>query len=168
MNRKKGSERKVRSDKKRCVQPSLSLELKKELFRFSFICREPMKDAAERLCREGATSTLIFDEINQFFRRHISLENHHYRGQLERPRVNLLQERAEKVTIRFTQSNFEPIYNLAYALDLPVNQTATILIKKTLNNREFMSYYIQSHCKHLNEKEKENLLVFLRGVWGFR
>ena len=168
MKRREGSDRKVRNDKKICVQPMMSLELKKQLFRFSFLCGSPMKDAAEKLCTEGSTDSLILDEVCQFFRRNLSMRNHHYVGYLDRPRVNLLQNKAEKVTIKFTQSNYEPVYNLAYALDLPLNQTATILIKKTLNNREFMDTYIRSNLKYLHEQDKNQIRKFLQTVWGFK
>ena len=168
MRRREGSTRKVRSDKKRDVQPVVSLELKKQLFRFSFLCKEPMKDAGERLCAQGAVSPLIMDDINQFFRRNLSINNHHYMGYLERPRLTLLQSNKEKITIKFPQDTFESLFNLAFALDLPLNQTAAVLIKRTLNNREFMHEYIQHNLRHLHEREKAQLESFLKGVWGFK
>lgn len=168
MKRREGSTRKVRSDKKRDVQPVVSFELKKQLFRFAFLCREPMKDAGERLCATGAVSTLIMDEINGYFRRNLRIDNHQYFGYLDRPRLQIVQRNVEKITIKFPQDSFELLHNLSFALDLPLNQTAAILIKKTITNREFMYEYIQYHLQHLTEKEKEQLDKFLKGVWGFK
>lgn len=168
MKRGEGSTRKVRSDKKRDVQPVVSFKLKQQLFRFSFLCKEPVKDAGERLCSTGAISTLIMDDINCYFRRNLRIENHHYMGYLDRPRLQIVQSNVEKVTIKFPQESFERLYNLSFALDLPLNQTAAILIKRTLNNRQFMYEYIQYHLNHLTDKEKAQLESFLKGVWGFK
>lgn len=167
---KRGEEsiRKVRNDKKVCVQPVLSLNLKKELFRFSFLCHEPIKDTAERLCADGAKSIHIYDELCHYFRRNLSYQNHHYVGYLSRPRLTLIQGETEKVTIKFTQQNFEMLSNIAFALDLPLNQTAAILIKRTLNNRSFIAQYIQSHLKYLTSEEKDQIHGFFEKVWGFR
>ena len=55
-----------------------------------------MKDAAEKLCTEGATDSLILDEVCQFFRRNLNV-----RKIITTPRVNLIQKNAEKVTIKF-------------------------------------------------------------------
>ena len=168
MRRRAESTRKVRSDKKRDVQPFLSLKLKQQLFRFSFLCREPLKDTAERLCVEGSMSTLIFDDIQPFFRRNLSIHNHHYFGDLNHPRLNIIQLNPEKITIRFTQQDYEALANVAYVLDLPKNQTAAVLIKRTLNNQLFMDQYVQSHLNYLTPKEKINVELFLRTVWGYR
>lgn len=168
MRRREGSTRKVRSDKKRDVQPVVSIELKTQLFRFSALCKEPMKDVGEKLCDRGSVSTLIMDDINCFFRRNLSIDNHHYMGYLTRPRLRILQTNTEKITIKFPQDTFERLYNVAFALDLPLNQTAAVLIKKTLTNPEFMEEYMRFNLQHLNEQEKARVESFLRGVWGFR
>lgn len=168
MRRREGSTRKVRSDKKRSVQPVVSVELKKQLFRFAFLCKQPAKEAAEHLCVRGSTSPIIMDEINCYFRRNLSIENHHYMGYLSRPRLTIIQKQAEKISIKFPQSSFESLFNLAFALDLPLNQTAAVLIKKTLTNIDFMNEYIRYQLTHLSEKDKQQVHEYLKGVWGFK
>lgn len=166
MKRGEGSTRKVRSDKKKDVQPVVSFELKRQLFRFAFLCREPLKDAAERLCNQGATSTLIMDEINCYFRRNIRIDNHTYMGYLDRPRLQIVQKsNVEKITIKFPQESFEKLYNLSFALDLPLNQTAAVLLKKTITNRQFMKEYMENNLQHLTAQEIANVKSYLKGVW---
>lgn len=168
MKRREGSTRKVRSDKKRDVQPVVSLELKKQLFRFSFLCREPLKDTGEKLCSQGAVSPIIMDEINCYFRRNIRIDNHQYIGYLDRPRLQIIQSHAEKITIKFPQENFEKLYNLSFALDLPLNQTAAVLLKKTITNRQFMKEYMEANSGHLTAEEKLNAETYLKGVYQYK
>lgn len=168
MKRRKGSTRKVRSDKKKDVQPIVSVELKKQLFRFSFLCREPLKDTGERLCSLGSVSPIIMDEINCYFRRNLRIDNHQYIGYLDRPRLQIVQNDAEKVTIKFPQDSFENLYNLSFALDLPLNQTAAVLLKKTITHRQFMKDYMEHYLPHLTEKERLDAQNYLKGVWKYK
>ncbi len=168
MRRREGSTRKVRSDKKKDVQPVVSYELKRILFRFAFLCREPMKDTGERLCSLGAVSPIIMDEINCYFRRNLRIDNHAYIGYLDRPRLQIVQSNIEKITIKFPQDSFEKLYNLSFALDLPLNQTAAVLLKKTITNRQFMKEYMEYHLPHLTDKERVDAQTYLKGVWEYK
>ncbi|MDX1769904.1 MAG: hypothetical protein R3328_00115 [Planococcaceae bacterium] len=168
MKRREESTRKVRSDKKKDVQPVVSGELKKQLFRFAFLCREPMKDAGERLCAIGSTSPIIMDEINCYFRRNIRIDNHQYIGYLDRPRLQILQSKPEKITIKFPQESFEKLLNVSFALDLPLNQTAAVLLKKTITNQQFMKEYLEYHLPHLTDKERVDAQTYLKGVWQLK
>lgn len=169
MKREKGTDRKVRSDKKVDVKPTMSIKLKNDLYTLAFLCEEPVKDAAERLCEKGATSSLIIEEIHQWFRRDYFLPPAIHKGYLDRPRLKLImKEQTGRVTIRFPQSTYDTLSELAYALDLPPTTTATILIKCTLNNQEFMEQYLKSHLNHLEGKQIYKVKTFLRDLWGYK
>lgn len=166
MKREKGSVRKVRSDKKVDVQPTMSVQLKNQLYTLAHLSCEPVKDAAQRLCEKGLEESLIIEEIRQFFRRDYKFKNNITVGYADRPRLKLvLNGDTGKVSIKFPQPVFDRLCDLAFALDLPPTTAATILIKKTLNNKEFMEYYVRS-LQGLTDAEKRKIHAFLNQyVW---
>ncbi|EPD52732.1 hypothetical protein HMPREF1210_01112 [Paenisporosarcina sp. HGH0030] len=169
MERGKGTVRKVRSDKKVDVKPTMSVELKNQLYTFSYLCELPVKDVAERLCEMATTSEYIIEDIRQWFRREYRFKNHITSGYLERPRLKLIfKGETGKVTIKFKQEAFDALSLLAFSLDLPPTTTATVLIKRTLFHREFMEQFIHSELRHLNDQQRNKVKLYLRQIWGFR
>jgi len=169
MKREQGNGRKVRSDKKVDVKPTMSVTLKNQLYTFCHLSEEPVKDVAERLCQKGAASPLIIEEIQKWFRRDYFLPPTIHRGYLERPRLRLiLKGETSKVTIKFPQPTYDVLCTLAYALDLPPTTTATVLIKRTLFNQAFMHQYVQSDLKHLDGAAKNKINRFLHQIWGYK
>lgn len=169
MERGKGIERKVRSDKKVDVKPTMSSKLKNEIYSFAHYCEEPVKDVGERLCVEGAVSRIIIEEIHHWFRRDYFLPPAIHKGYLDRPRLKLLfKGETGKVTIKFKQDDFEKICNLSYALDLPPTTTCAILLKRTIHNQDFMVSYVHSHFNHLSKDDQDRVKRYLRKIWGYQ
>ncbi|MCK1999405.1 hypothetical protein MPH47_19610 [Psychrobacillus psychrodurans] len=154
MRREGASERKVRSDKKVDVKPTMSLELKELLYHFAYLSNEPVKDVAERLCSLGAMSEEVIMSIRHWFRRDYHRPNTITVGYLERPRLKIIMKgETGKVTIKFPKNDYDILCKLAHALDLTPTSTATLLIKMTLTNREFMEMYIQRYLRNLDNKK---------------
>lgn len=167
MGGERGETRKVRSDKKVDVKPTMSIKLKRQLYKLSELCDEPVKDVAERLCEKGSVSLEIVDDICSWFRRDYFVGPAIYKGYLERPRLKLiLGEDTEKVTIKFPQYTYDQICTLAFSLDLSPTTTTAVLIKRTINNRQFMFDFVKA-MTHLSNAEKNVIHVFLRKVWGY-
>lgn len=161
-------DRKVRSDKKVDVKPTVSDRTKRQLYKFSELCELSVKDVSEQLIENACTSPLILDDIHHWFRRDYFCPPAIHVGKLERPRLKLLfNEETGKVNTRFPQPTYDQLCKLAYSLDLPPTTTAAILIKRTLHNREFMFDYVRS-MKHLSNEQKNEIHAFLRKIWGFR
>lgn len=160
-------ERKVRSDKKVDVKATMSLTLKRQLYEFADLCEEPVKDIAERLCMLGAESKCIMDEICKWMRRNYYYKNTIVMGYSERPRLKLtFQDETGTVTIRFVKYDYDKLCELAYALDLTPSSTATVLIRMTLKNIEFMDEFMNT--LHVGENQKEKVNRYLRKIWGFK
>lgn len=154
MRREGETERKVRSDKKVDVKPTMSLELKELLYHFAYLSNEPVKDVAERLCSLGAMSEEVIMSIRHWFRRDYHRPNTITVGYLERPRLKIIMKgETGKVTIKFPQNDYDILCKLAHALDLTPTSTATLLIKMTLTNREFMEMYVQRYLRNLDNKK---------------
>ncbi|UAW07775.1 hypothetical protein PVJ1_00041 [Psychrobacillus phage PVJ1] len=146
--------RKVRSDKKVDVKPTMSVTLKKQLNDFARICDEPVKDVAEQLCVKGATSEFIIENIRQWFRKDYHRPHTITRGFIERPRLKITyQGETDKVTIKFVQKDYDLLSDLARALDINPTATSSVLIKMTLSNRNFMHEYIQLYLNHLDQQK---------------
>lgn len=164
-----GANRKPRSDKKRDVKPTVSINLKKQLKTFAELCNEPVKDVAEKLCKDGATSKVIIDDICKWFRKNYLYSNTLVVGDAERPKlkVNIVGE-SDTVTFRLKRDDYDVLDDLAHALDLTPTTTAGVLIKVTLYNVEFMQQYAHDHLMHLSDKQKKDIDVFLNKLWGLK
>lgn len=153
VRREGNTERKVRSDKKVDVKPTMSLELKEMLYHFAYLSNEPVKDVAERLCTLGTMSEEIISSIKHWFRRDYYRPNTITVGYLERPRLKIIMKgETGKVTIKFPQSDYDILCKLAHALDLTPTSTCTLLIKMTLTNRDFMESYVERYLKGVDKK----------------
>ena len=160
--RNRGGDRKVRSDKKVDVKPTISTALKEKLYTFAYLCNEPVKDIAEKLCTDATESKFVIDEICKWFRRKYIYSNRLVYGYMDRPKLKLITNgETSKVTIKFVQNNYEKVKELSNALDLTPTSTAAVLIKITLQNREFMEYYINKHLQYLTKSKVEAIRKLL-------
>lgn len=137
--------------------------LKTRLYRFAEFCDEPVKDVAERLCVDGAVSSIVIDEIKIWFRRDYRRKNTITMGHLERPRLKVSTSiNRGKVTIKFKQRDFDQLSTLAYSLDLTPTTTAAILIRMALDSKLFMQWYIGTYLKHLGTEEIRQIYKLLK------
>jgi len=158
-------ERKVRSDKKIDVKPTVPIVLKNQLFTLSHLLNEPVKDVAEQLCKDAAKSKVIIDEICRWFRRNYIYKNVVAIGDPDRPRLRLIiQGEKSKVTIRFKRNDYDELCNLAHALDITPTSTAGVLIRMSLRNIDFMTEFVQTYFSHLSENRKRKIDLFLKGI----
>ncbi|KON83556.1 hypothetical protein AF332_27825 [Sporosarcina globispora] len=158
--------RKVRSDKKRDVKPSLSIKLKECIHRLSYITNTPVKDVAEKICESGVTSNKVMDHLSQFFRRDIRLNNTMYLGDLERESLQRRNKTVkERITIRFSQSTYDDLCSLAYALDVTPTKATALLLEASIKNSEFVHEYIEEYIgSYLDEgrmKELKKVMKFI-------
>ncbi|WP_274307008.1 hypothetical protein [Solibacillus daqui] len=163
MNNEVG-ERKRRSDKKVDVKPTMSVTLKQQLYDFAELCNEPVKDTAERLVVMGMISPIIIQEFCKWLRRNYTYNSSIAIGYAERPKLKLTsQSETGKVSIRLKINDYDKLSELAYALDITPTATATMLIRLTTRDPEFMQYFINTLNK-VNDDQKIKDYVF--NVWG--
>ncbi|MCM3068585.1 hypothetical protein M3568_19950 [Priestia flexa] len=76
--------RKIRSDKKRDVKPSLPIDLKECVYRLSYITNTPVKNVIESICISGLASSKVMDYLSNYFRRGFSFGSTVYMGDMSK------------------------------------------------------------------------------------
>lgn len=162
LRREVGSTRKVRTDKKRDVKPTISYYVKESLYDYSSIIEEPVKDAAEKLVEVGLKSETILLLFQPIMIGNYRLENRFFIGNRPLPVKIYYRGATGKVTIKFNQETYEQLRNLAFAIGHPPTSTAALMIRKTLYSYDFMEYFIERHLDYLDNRRKVELQRFLR------
>lgn len=158
-------ERKVRSDKKRDVKPTVSIQLKDTIFRMSYITNTPVKDVGEAICLHGISSKRVMDRLSENFRRSIRLGNTMYMGSLDRPPLNRKGPagKCERVSLRIKQADFEEISTLAFALDVTPSRATALLLDASIRDGDFINSYFEEYLKRqLDERRMTELKAVLK------
>lgn len=160
-------ERKIRSDKKIDCKPTISLQLKDCIARLSYVTNTPVKDVAESACEAGIHSKKVIDYLSNYFRRDFQLGNTYYIGDLER--ISLQREKVkglkDRITIRFSQSTYERINALAFALDCTPTKSTALLLEASIRNTEFINQFTKNYLKnHLDEGRMRELKKVLKFI----
>lgn len=159
--------RKVRSDKKRDVKPTVPLALKESVDRLCYITNRPIKDIAEEICICGLNSRKVIELLSSNFRRNYTFRNTVMMGDLDR--VSLQKERIkgikERITIRFTQDVYEKINSLSYSLDVTPSRATALLLDGTFRNGEFISQFLEKHIvQELDVNRQRELKAILKFI----
>ena len=155
--------RKVRSDKRREVKPTLSLHLKDAVYIISYVTDTPVKDVAERICTDGLTSKKVIGSLSPRFRRTVRLANTMYMGDLELPtlRRNTLAEKTGRLSLRFLGPDYDDLNTLAYALDCTPSRACALLLDASIRDSNFINEYFKEFIK---TKLDDNRMRELRKV----
>lgn len=159
--------RKVRSDKKRDVKPTISSNLKDCIYRLSYITNTPVKDVAEILCEKGLRSRKVMEYLSKYFRRDFQFLNTVYMGDWGRQSLqNKYQSgKNERITIRFTQVSFEDIFSLSCALDVTPSKATALLLDASIRNTNllnaFVKTYLHHHIDEMRMKELKQVLKYI-------
>lgn len=154
MSRREG--RKVRSDKKRDVQPTISKELKECIYRLSYITDTPVKDVAERISIEGFRRKKVISYLSRNFRRDIRIDNTVYMGDIERLSVKKRTSRgqSERISIRFKSDMHERLSALSYALDCSVARACALLLDATVRDVNFINDFAYEYLNEQVDKQR--------------
>lgn len=164
---KKEEGRKVRTDKKRKVSPTIHIRLKEAIYRLSYISDTPVKDIGEAICDSGLLSKEVIESLSKHFRRSVRLMNTMYMGDLAKPP---LQKRStpgttDRITIRFPQHTYENITALAYALDVTPSKATALLLEASIHNpaflNDFFKDYLQVHLGDNRLKELNKIIKYI-------
>lgn len=158
--------RKVRSDKKHPVNPTISINTKDAIYRLAAVTGKPVKELGETICEYGLQSLVVMDGFSNSFRRPYQLKSTLYLGTLER---QSLQKRSqtgqnERISIRFAPETYEELKKFAYALDVTPSRAAALLLESSLNNSNFMNEYFRDYLKDqlADYKKMEQLTKAIR------
>ncbi|UNT55361.1 hypothetical protein [Lysinibacillus capsici] len=162
----KGSARKVRTDKKRDVKPTIPIELKDTIYRISYVVDTPVKDIVETICKFGLDSRKVITVLSVNFKRNVRFHNTLFMGDLEKPSVQRLKPgtRTERISTRLKQPDYENLVTLAFALDVTPSRAAALLIDASIRHSDFVNSYFQ---QHLSETLNYNRMIELRKIINF-
>lgn len=159
--------RKVRSDKKRDVKPTVSIDLYETISRISYITNQPIKDITEYLCIRGLHSHKTIEVLSSKFRRDYSFKNTVFIGNLDTTTNRVIRILGEKrrITIRFTQDIHDKINELAYALDLTISSTTALLLDTAVKNNDIIeSLFAKFVVSTLDPNRKQQLKEVLKYI----
>lgn len=160
-------ERKVRSDKKRDVKPTMSRELKDCIYRLAYITDIPIKNVAERICIEGLDKPKVISYLSRNFRRNLRIHQTLYIGDLDRISVTKRTSHSqnERITIRFKSDTHEKLAALAYALDCSVSRATALLLDATVREigfiNDFAERFLKENIDDSRMKELEKILKYI-------
>lgn len=141
--------RKTRSDKKRDVKPTISLELKNCIYRLSYVVNIPVKNIVEVMCEKGLQSRPVIEYLAQFFRRDYQFLSTIYMGDYDRESLqNKWQPgKNERVATRFSSETYEKINDLSDALDVTPSKATSLLLDASVRNADLLNTYIEGFLK---------------------
>ncbi|KOS66298.1 hypothetical protein AEA09_18980 [Lysinibacillus contaminans] len=163
---REGSVRKVRSDKKRDVSPTIQLELKDTIYRISYVIDTPVKDIVESICLFGMHSRNVITVLSKHFRRNVKFQNTLFMGHLDNPSVQRLKKgvKTERIGTRFKQSDYETLVTLAFALDVTPSRAAALLLDTSIRHSDFVNSYFQ---QYLSKSIDYNRMIELKKIIAF-
>lgn len=163
---KKGSAKKVRSDKKRDVAPTIPIELKDTIYRISYVIDVPVKDIVEAICQYGIESRNVISILSKHFRRNVKFQNTVFIGHLDSPSVQQLKKGTKKARIgtRLKQADYEKIVTLAFALDVTPSRATALLLEVGIRHSDFVNSYFQ---QYLSNNFNNNRMIELKKIIDF-
>lgn len=162
---KKGG-RVQRSDKKRDVKPTLKLDLKDVIYRLSHITYTPVKDVCPSLCMMVIKDRQAIESLSQYFKRDLLFDNTMFRGHVTNTTIEKrINVPGERVTIRFSQSEYSAVALLAFALDCTVSRATAILLEISMSQIRFVNEYVKDFLRdELSESQLREFKEILRYV----
>lgn len=156
--------RKTRSDKKRDVKPSISIELKNCLSVLSYITGQPIKSIIEIIFIKSIQSTRVIDYLSSYFIRDYVCRNTFYIGDLDNKYPN---EKSKKIraTTRLKQEHYEILATLAYSLDMTPSKALAVTLDAGIKNTNILNsiirVYLTQELDNTRIKELKTILKFI-------
>ena len=148
--------RKVRSDKKRDINPTVSVELRDTIFRLSFITGRSVMHVAEEICVHGIGNKAILDHLSQNFRKDIRIDNTLYRGDETQLHVNrrINVGQTKRVSIRFNKRTYDAIHAISYALECTVSRACALLLDASVRDGDFINEFVRHYLEDNIDAER--------------
>lgn len=149
-------ERKIRSDKKTNIKPTILLDAKTAIYRLADITNTPVKDIGEYLCKEALSNKGILEEIGKHLKRDIVIENTMYRGNHKNPSIMRRTEAGdcERITIRVNTAINDTLLDLAYCLGCAKARITAALIENAICDFNIVDDYVKGFLEEGLEKPK--------------
>ncbi|WP_034671385.1 hypothetical protein [Ectobacillus panaciterrae] len=156
--------RKIRSDKKREIKPTITINLYECIDRLSYMTTKPIKDVAEEICILGLQSEATIDLLAPYFRRDYWIQERTLiRGDVSRIPYTFKDKSSEKrrISIRFSQSVHDKLSELAYALDMTVSSATALLLKIAIYESTIFVDYVLKYLDNETTEARMNQLQYI-------
>jgi hypothetical protein len=144
------TKRKVRSDKKRDIKPTISDALNECVHNLSYILNQPIKDIGEKIIMAAIDSRECIEGLSIYFKRDYRHGNTIFRGNLDAEVIqkrNIIQK--ERLHLRFKASDHERISALAYSMDCSISLSTTMLLISGIRNHAIFNKIVDSEVIRL-------------------
>ena len=158
--------RKIRSDKKKQIRPSLDLEICESIFRLSTITKRPIKDICELLLINALKSDQILVSLSQYLKRDIQVRNGLYKGHIHaEPLYDVYTDsRRNRVSFTIRMETYDMLYTLSYCFGVSVSKMAAVLIFESLIDIDFIESFLEEYLDSLNDSRKAELKKLLKYI----
>lgn len=155
--------RKVRSDKKRDVKPTVSMYIRNNICELSSIIGISAGDAGLSLISKGFHSDDVMRQFQPLMISNFDIDNRIYVGNRENGPVKInYRGSVAKVSIKFPADIYQDLRRLAYSIGLPPTTTAALMLKKAMFCMPFMDEQKRLYLYHCNhEAQRKELIRFI-------
>lgn len=157
------TERKVRSDKKRDIKPTISDSLNECVHNLSYILNQPVRDIGEKIIMAAINSRESIESLSIYFKRDYRHSNTIFRGDLEAEVIqkrNIIQK--QRLHLRFKACEHERISALAYSMDCSVSLATTMLLIAGIRNFAIFNEIVDSEVIRLLDPERLKRLKMIQ------
>ncbi|WP_085520935.1 hypothetical protein [Tuberibacillus sp. Marseille-P3662] len=158
---------KTRSDKKRDIKPTIAIQLYEAVSRLSYITDTPIKDVSVTICKRGLYAHPVLEYLSDYFRRDYWANNQTlYTGELENEKYQTKKGITKRrITMRFTQRDYDQLARLAYALDLTISSATGLLLELALKNTDVFHSLVAMHInKELDPGRMKQLREIIKYI----
>lgn len=121
------------------------MDLKDFIYSIQYVTHTPVKDVAETICRMALNDDAILSSLALNFQRGVHLNNVFY----NRTTVAALPKRIDgergRISIRFSQQDYDTIGAIAFALDCSPSRAVAILLERAIADGRHVATYLKWH-----------------------
>lgn len=155
--------RKVRSDKKREVKPTVSLYIRNNLFTISRLTGMPVKDVALIMVNWAFYNDDVMRQLQPKMISNFAISNRIYVGNREPYPFKVAYKGATgKITIKFPQDIYETLRKLAFSIGTTPTTICAVLIRRAMFTPSFMEEHALRYKRYLKHPQQyEELYKFI-------
>lgn len=120
------------------------MELKDLIYTIHYVTSTPVKDVGEIICRVAMNDDQIIERLATHFVRGVHLNNVYYNKGQRIIDKRIGGERG-RISIRFSQTDYDTIAAIAYALDCSPSRAVAIIIDLAIQDGRAVGQYLKWH-----------------------
>lgn len=158
--REEGRERKIRSDKKRQIKPTIPIELYDCISVVSYITRTPMKNIGEFVVMESLQNKEVVEHLSRHQRRTYWHSGTMFLGDesLQPYRLPPSGSGKRRTTITFSQGFADELTKYAFTLDTSLATATSLLLETGMKHKDIVNKYFHNNIDYTLDSNKKQKL----------